>query len=238
VPVCGNCGRHHATVGEVKECYARSSERGAAEAHGRRQARADGATEMTASLLRAGMTPSEHALWRRLRPRFEGERFDAQIPILGYVVDFYCRRLRLAVEVDGGWHRGRQRLDRLREDALRANHVLVVRVSSKLVTDDVEAALEVLRSAVRARARQLRRPPPGPVAPLVRTECRHGHDSLLCDRCRLVDQALRQREQGADRDQEDRPPRPRPSPAGRFSSTPGLVNRPPEAPGTVSRQGF
>ena len=240
VPICGNCGRRHASAAEVKACYARSSERGAAEVHGRKQVAGDGATEMTATFLRRTMTPSETALWVRLRSGFDGERFECQVPMFGYVPDFYCRRLRLTVEVDGRWHQGRERLDGLREDVLRANHVEVVRLPAQLVHQDVEQALEILRAHLRARASQLvrSRPEPLPPVPFVREECRHGNDALLCNRCAMVSQAVRQRrnpESGGDHRVPQRPP---PGSPGRYSAAPGLVNRPPEAPGTVSRQGF
>jgi very-short-patch-repair endonuclease len=137
VPVCGNCGRHHPTAGAVKDCYARSSERGAAEARGRRQVKGDGANEVTANFLRATMPASEAALWRRLQPTFEGYQFAAQVLMLGYSLDFYCHPLALAIEVDGGSHRGRNRADQLREDDLRANHVDVVRVADELVLGDI-----------------------------------------------------------------------------------------------------
>src|SRR5438105_5024181 len=108
--ICGNCGRPHPTAADVKACYEHSSERQAAETRGRRQMRGDGANEITASFLRRALTPSEAALWQRLRRGFEGHRFELQVPMLGYVADFYCRPLKLAVEVDGSSHRGRERL--------------------------------------------------------------------------------------------------------------------------------
>ena len=238
MPVCGNCGRRHPTAGEVKGCYALSSERGAAEARGRRQVKGDGATEFTADFLRATMPESEKALWHRLQPTFEGYRFAAQVRMLGYSLDFYCHRLALAVEVDGGSHRGRDRADQLREDDLRANQVEVVRVPAELVLDDVERALDVVRTAVRERAGQLERRRRQPVEPAPFTRCRHGNDSLLCERCRIVDGEMAERQ--ARQKVRDGPPPMRSLPSGpsRYSREPGLVNRPPEPPGTISKQGF
>jgi len=49
------------------------------------------------------MTPPEVKLWVRLRElRPLGFNFRRQSPVLSYVVDFECRRLKLIVEVDGG----------------------------------------------------------------------------------------------------------------------------------------
>ncbi len=238
MPVCGNCGRRHPTAGEVRACYARSSEVGAAEARGRRQLKGDGANEVTANFLRATMPASEAALWRRLQPTFEGYRFAAQVLMLGYSLDFYCHRLALAIEVDGGSHRGHDRADQLREDDLRANHVDVIRVPAELVLDDIEQALDVIRTAVKERARRLERRRRQPVEPAPFTLCHHDNDSLLCEQCRIVDREMAERQaQRAVR--EEAPPKRRiPSGPSRYSREPGLVNRPPEPPGTISRQGF
>ena len=51
------------------------------------------------------MTPPELALWVRLRTRQDGGPiFRRQHPIGPYILDFYCSRARLAVEVDGVVH--------------------------------------------------------------------------------------------------------------------------------------
>lgn len=238
VPVCGNCGRPHPTAGEVRDCYARSSEHGAAEARGRRQLKGDGANEVTAKFLRATMPASEAALWRHLQPTFEGYRFSAQVLMLGYSLDFYCHRLALAIEVDGGSHRGRDRADQLREDDLRANHVDVVRIAAELVLHDIEHALDVISTAVEERARLLERRRRQPVEPAPFMLCRHNNDSLLCERCKIVDREMAERQ--ARREVRDEPPPKRSIPSGpsRYSREPGLVNRPPEPPGTVSKRGF
>jgi very-short-patch-repair endonuclease len=189
-------------------------------------------------VLRKALTPSEAALWKRLQPGLEGHRFELQVPLFGYVVDFYCRQLKLVVEVDGSSHRGKERLDELRGDDLRARRMQVVRVPSRLVINDIEQAIETLRAEIRRRSSQLGRPRPQTIVPLEVETCRHGRDALLCSRCKLVDQAMRQPERGTGGDDTAPPRRSPPSGRGRYSTTPGLVNRPPEPPDTVSRQGY
>ena len=189
---------------DVRDCYARSSERGAAEARGRRQLKSDGANEVTANFLRATMPASETALWRRLQPTFEGFRFVAQVLMLGYSLDFYCHRLALAIEVDGGSHRGRDRADQLREDDLRANHVDVVRVPAELVLDDIEQALDSIRIAVGERAGQLERRAGSRCSRPISRVCRHQNDSLLCEQCKIVDREMAERQ--AQREVGEEPP--------------------------------
>lgn len=237
MPVCGHCHQRHPTVADVKACSDRSAERRAAEDRGRRQLRRDGANEVTASFLRKVLTQSEAALWKELQRGVEGHRFELQAPVLGYVPDFYCRRLKLIVEVDGSSHRGRKRHDRLREDDLRANGNEVVRLRADLVMGDMPRALAIVRTAVRKRASQVRRPRRLrlDMAPAIEV-CRHGDDPLLCDKCKRIDTAMRH----GKRSDVAALPRPRSplSSSSRYSRVPGLVNKPPKPPGTISRQGY
>jgi len=51
------------------------------------------------------MTLSEVLLWNELKQkRMLGYDFDRQRPIGNYIVDFYCKELLLAIEIDGDTH--------------------------------------------------------------------------------------------------------------------------------------
>jgi len=50
------------------------------------------------------MTMGEIALWRELKNKKLGVRSSRQIPIDNYIVNFYCKELQLALEVDGSAH--------------------------------------------------------------------------------------------------------------------------------------
>jgi very-short-patch-repair endonuclease len=55
--------------------------------------------------LRKNMTPGEQRLWQFLRGKqVLGFDFDRQRPIDQFIVDFYCKKLRLAIEIDGASH--------------------------------------------------------------------------------------------------------------------------------------
>lgn len=55
--------------------------------------------------LRNNATKSEVLLWQKLkRGQMYGYDFHRQKPIDEYIVDFFCNRLRLAIEVDGYSH--------------------------------------------------------------------------------------------------------------------------------------
>src|SRR5437016_532524 len=55
-------------------------------------------------ILRENMTKAEVLLWFEIKNKKLGERFLRQFSITKYVVDFYCPRLKLAIEVDGATH--------------------------------------------------------------------------------------------------------------------------------------
>lgn len=57
-----------------------------------------------AKALRSNMTLGEIAMWREIKGRQLGYKFSRQIPIDQYIVDFYCKDLQLAIEIDGGIH--------------------------------------------------------------------------------------------------------------------------------------
>lgn len=57
-----------------------------------------------AKKLRANMTLSEVLLWNELKGKQLGFQFSRQIPIHNFIVDFYCKDLILALEIDGSSH--------------------------------------------------------------------------------------------------------------------------------------
>ncbi|MDP4905499.1 MAG: endonuclease domain-containing protein [Algoriphagus sp.] len=55
--------------------------------------------------LRSHSTLSEILLWQKLRAsQFRGYAFNRQKPLGNYIVDFYCRKTNLVIEIDGGSH--------------------------------------------------------------------------------------------------------------------------------------
>jgi very-short-patch-repair endonuclease len=74
------------------------------------------AKQELASWMRQNPTPAEAALWGKLRGRQAGFTFHTQFILQGYIVDFYCGSVRLAVEVDGSVH---ESLDRAAADDQR-----------------------------------------------------------------------------------------------------------------------
>jgi very-short-patch-repair endonuclease len=71
--------------------------------------------------LRKNMPQAEVLLWSRLRRRqIHGERFLRQYGVDQYILDFYCPRLKLAIEVDGDSHFS---VDAAENDSYRQKHI-------------------------------------------------------------------------------------------------------------------
>ena len=70
--------------------------------------------------LRKNTTFSERLLWKYLRAGQLNEyRFLRQKPIDELIVDFYCKKVKLVIEIDGETHNDKQSYDNRRENRLR-----------------------------------------------------------------------------------------------------------------------
>ena len=103
-------------------------------------------TVKLARKLRAEMTPPEIALWQALRTRPGGHKFRRQHPAGIYVLDFFCTKARLAVEVDGRAHDSASVIakDEARSRFLREQGMATTRIPAKLVLEDIEAVVRRL----------------------------------------------------------------------------------------------
>lgn len=57
-----------------------------------------------ARVLRQDSTMAEILLWLEIKNRQLGVQFHRQVPMLDFIVDFYCHELMLAIEIDGDSH--------------------------------------------------------------------------------------------------------------------------------------
>jgi len=79
--------------------------------------------------LRKNMTPWERKLWYQFLRQYP-IRFQRQKAIGDYIVDFYCAKIGLAIELDGGGHytEEQKREDSVRTEELNKMKVKVVRI--------------------------------------------------------------------------------------------------------------
>jgi leucyl-tRNA synthetase len=110
----------------------------------------------TARAMRRAPTRGEDVLWDALRDLRKGWKFRRQHVIAGYIVDFYCAHLRLAIEVDGPIHDARRGGDHQRDIHLRLLGLLVLRLREADVVTDLDHTLHLIARTCRARALALK----------------------------------------------------------------------------------
>jgi very-short-patch-repair endonuclease len=95
------------------------------------------------------MTEVEKKLWQILRRKqFAGYRFRRQAPIGPYVVDFFCPKAKLIIELDGGQHADRAEHDRRRTDFLTRAGYRVLRFWNNELNQNEHGVLTLIRQAL------------------------------------------------------------------------------------------
>jgi very-short-patch-repair endonuclease len=95
--------------------------------------------------LRNNSTYMEILLWEYLKGRrMKGYDFDRQKPIDNYIVDFYCKDLFLAIEIDGESHYGKEKKDEKRDKRLSQLGVTVLRFDDLELRYDLKRVLETI----------------------------------------------------------------------------------------------
>jgi len=98
--------------------------------------------------LRRDMTPAEKMLWEELRANKLGVHFRRQQVIQGFIVDFYCHKAGLVVEVDGDIHDLQREEDARREKALSELGLRVIRFRNDEVVRDLSGVVERIKQFI------------------------------------------------------------------------------------------
>lgn len=104
--------------------------------------------------LRRNQTPCEAILWSHLRNKqLLGRKFLRQHPIIYesngtehffYVADFYCRKERLVIELDGPIHRTQIERDTKRDLILNCRDLKVLRIKNKELSDIEKVLMKII----------------------------------------------------------------------------------------------
>jgi len=99
--------------------------------------------------LRREMTPAEKILWEELRANKLGVHFRRQQVIEGFIVDFYCHKAALVIEVDGDIHDLQQEEDARRENVLSELGLRILRFRNDEVVRNVSAVVGKVRELLK-----------------------------------------------------------------------------------------
>jgi len=95
--------------------------------------------------LRRNMTEAEKLIWSRIRKKqVKDYQFYRQRIIGNYIVDFYCPKAGLIVELDGGQHYHPEDLkkDTLRDDYMESLGLKILRFSNNEIFGNLDAVME------------------------------------------------------------------------------------------------
>ena len=110
-----------------------------------------GDTLRRAKTMRSELTQPERELWTALRAhRFKDTKFNRQVVVGPFILDFAARSLKLAIEVDGDTHAGNEARDERRTAWLEDQGYHVIRFSNADVMHNLEGVLLVIEDALRA----------------------------------------------------------------------------------------
>lgn len=99
--------------------------------------------------LRNNMTMAEAMVWKFLKGKgVMGYDFDRQKPIDQFIVDFYCKDLMLAIEIDGSSHDSTeaQEADLARQQRLECLGIKFIRIRDEDVKADVNSAYFIIKA--------------------------------------------------------------------------------------------
>lgn len=105
-----------------------------------------------ADSMRKQMTYAERRLWLSFLREYPIS-FVAQKVIGNYIVDFYCRKARLSIELDGDSHTNRRQeeYDRVRTTYLEMLEIKELRFTNNDVYENFEGVCEVIHAEVTNR---------------------------------------------------------------------------------------
>ena len=104
--------------------------------------------EVYRKALRQRQTLAEARLWEALRGRKLGVRVRRQHSIGPYVVDFYCARAKVIIEVDGGYHLDPvvAERDAIRTEWLEQHGFTLIRFWNEEVLENLDEVISKLKN--------------------------------------------------------------------------------------------
>lgn len=95
----------------------------------------------------------EKILWKRLKDKQLGVNIHAQKIVLGYIVDFWCPKAGLVIEVDGSYHltAKQKKWDTRRDAVMRRKGISVMRFTASEVQTNTAAVVALIKHRILKR---------------------------------------------------------------------------------------
>lgn len=103
-----------------------------------------------AKKLRNELTGSEVIFWGLLKQYFSDYKFRRQHPISQYIADFYCHKLKVIIEIDGGIHLSNEvkNNDKVRDDFMESLGFKIIRFTNDEVCKNGEIVVKELNEFI------------------------------------------------------------------------------------------
>ncbi len=98
-----------------------------------------------AEMLRLNMTDAENIVWERINKNQLGYRFKAQHPIDIFIVDFYCHKFGVVVEIDGEIHNLQKEYDLGRTHELEKFGLKIIRFTNSEVMNNIDCVISKIK---------------------------------------------------------------------------------------------
>ena len=99
--------------------------------------------------LRNCQTDQEKKLWEKLRNgQINGMHFRRQHPYNIYIIDFYCFKANLAIEIDGKIHIGRRQYDEERTRFIESSGIKVIRFKNGDIENRIDWVVDEIKKAI------------------------------------------------------------------------------------------
>jgi very-short-patch-repair endonuclease len=104
---------------------------------------------------RKNPTKSEKIFWKLLNYKKLNLKFLRQKPIGRFILDFYCSKLLLAIEIDGDSHDKKQFLDKSRDLYLEQRKIKTIRFKNEEVLNNIKKVKQDLSKIISNRKQEL-----------------------------------------------------------------------------------
>ena len=100
--------------------------------------------------LRNGSTSSENDLWQYIKSSKLGYKFVRQYSLEGYVMDFYCPKCRLCLEIDGEIHDNPDQIkyDVYRDRFIKSYDITVLHIKNIEISQNINEVIKKIKTAL------------------------------------------------------------------------------------------
>ena len=105
-----------------------------------------------AAALRKRETEAEKKVWEYLKTKPFGIKFRRQHPFADYVLDFYCHKLKLCIELDGEIHKSQKEYDSDRTDVINSYGIKEVRFTNEFILLNFEEFKNFIKKEIQSNS--------------------------------------------------------------------------------------